>query len=114
MLLALTAQPIQQEEKPSLQCDIGGIDKQFGGNNWVAYACNDGRTFVMFSKADNPATPFYFIIYWKDGGYGIAGEGTGDQQASSGAFEELKSMTQAELAALNSEIRASAASSATE
>lgn len=108
LLLALSSPAAaQQDEEQSLQCEIGGIAMQLGGNDWIAYGCDDSRSFVILSTANNPATPFYFIIAWNKDRYRIVGEGNGDKTASAAAFEELKSMSQTDLAGLNAKIRQS-------
>ena len=57
----------------------------------------------------NPAMPFVFILTPDADGYRLHGEGTGAQDATRPAFEELSQMTEAERNALLTETKAAAA-----
>lgn len=96
----------QQSEKPALQCEVGPLQKTFGGNPWLVYGCSDGATLVVTSAPNSPANPFYFIIYPENGGYGMHGEGTGAKSATAAAFEDLKRLTPEDLTALTAEAKA--------
>lgn len=90
----------QPQEKLQLHCEAGPLHKTFGGYPWLVYGCSDGASIVVVSEKENPASPFYFMILAKDGGYAITGEGNGSKDASSAAFDELKLLTPAEITAL--------------
>jgi hypothetical protein len=65
------------------------------------YACNDSRSVVIVADKDNPALPFYFILYVKpDGDMQQHGEGTGKKSATQAAFDEIKLLTQTDVAGL--------------
>ena len=99
LLLAQAAvQP--QQGAPSLQCEIGPLHKNYGGNPWLVYSCSDDKTLVVASDTGNPASPFYFVVYPKDGQYGIYGEGNGSKAASDSAFEDLKKLNANDIAAM--------------
>ena len=103
---ALTA----EERPPPLNCEAGPAKKTYGGNPWLVYACDDGRSAVVVSDQGNPAMPFYFIFYVKpDGDMRLYGEGTGAKSATQPAFDELSKLGQAEVAALVAEARAAKA-----
>ena len=76
----------------SLDCNIGPVERSFGGSNWTVYACSDGATLVIASSADNPARPFYFVLTQKDGHYDVRGEGTGSKAASDAAGDDIRKL----------------------
>ena len=90
LVLLLFGNPTIQAQ--DLKCEIGPLQKQFGGTNWLVYACDDRKSVVFVTAPDNPAAPFYFIYYPKDGGYTLSGEGTGNKEATKATFDELKNM----------------------
>ena len=87
-------------QEPSLQCETGPLHKNYGGNAWLVYSCSDRKTLVVVSDQGNPASPFYFVIYPKDGHYSISGEGTGSKAASNAALEDLKKISGSDIAAM--------------
>lgn len=98
LLLAQVA--AQDGGKPSLQCETGPLHKSYGGSAWLVYSCSDDKTLVVVSDTGNPASPFYFVIYPENGQYGMSGEGNGSKDASDAAFQDLKKLTAAEIAAM--------------
>jgi hypothetical protein len=90
----------------SLNCDIGPISKSYGKTQWYVYSCDDNRSVVVVSAPGNPATPFYFMFSPNESGYRLVGEGTGRKDATSAAFDDLKTLTEEEIAALIEETRA--------
>lgn len=88
---------------PSLNCDKGPLNRTFGGTAWLVYGCEDGKTLVVAAREGNPAAPFYFILYPKGDGHGLYGEGIGDKKATAPAFEDLKRLDSAAIAALVAE-----------
>ncbi|WP_177497776.1 hypothetical protein [Pseudomonas sp. Hp2] len=82
------------------------MHKAYGNSNWLVYGCSDSLSAVVVSDADNPATPFYFIIYVKqDGSMKLYGEGTGKKSATQAAFDELKTLTSSDVALLVSQAK---------
>ncbi|MBB3170029.1 hypothetical protein [Simiduia aestuariiviva] len=73
----------------AMECKIGPLDMEFGGNKWLVYACSDGKSIVAVSAPGNPAMPFFFSVAPKNGSYTVAGEGNGDKTASKSAYEAL-------------------------
>jgi hypothetical protein len=44
-----------------LSCRIGPIEKTYGGTKWNVYGCDDKKSLLVVTAADNPAMPFYFL-----------------------------------------------------
>ena len=91
--LAAHPQSAPPPERPSMECEVGPLHRTFGGSRWILYSCVDGETLVMAADEGNPASPFYFILYPRDGGYHLYGEGAGSREASAAAMEELRALT---------------------
>ena len=87
-------------EAPELSCDIGSVEKTFGGSSWLVHGCNDGHSVVVVSAPASPATPFYFLFTFNDGSYQLAGEGTGAKAATDAAYAELSELEAADIADL--------------
>ncbi|MBB3170020.1 hypothetical protein [Simiduia aestuariiviva] len=73
----------------AMECKIGPLDMDIGGNKWQVYACSDEKSIIAVSAPGNPAMPFFFSVSPKSGGYTVSGEGNGDKAASKSAYEEL-------------------------
>jgi len=86
-----------------LECNVGPIQKSYGGNTWDVYACSDKKNIVVVSAPGNPAMPFYFTIFIKNGGYVLNGEGTGTKSATKSAYEELSKLTAEEIQSIISQ-----------
>jgi hypothetical protein len=108
LLMAQAATQSEPQQKPSLQCDTGPLHKSYGGGPWLVYSCSDSKTLVVVSDAGNPASPFYFVIYPKDGQYGMSGEGNGSKSASGAAFEDLKKLSTTDIVAMLQETKTAA------
>jgi hypothetical protein len=89
----------------SLRCDIGPVTKTYGKTAWLVYSCADGRTLAIVAAPGNPANPFYFMFYPKEGGYGLYGEGAGRKKASDVAYDQLKTFSEKEIATLIDETK---------
>jgi len=89
-------------QQVQLNCNAGPVEQTFGGTPWVVYGCDDGRSIVVATRADNPANPFVFVVAWEPHGYRVHGEGNGDRTASASAFDELSAMNQEQITALYS------------
>lgn len=97
-VLALSLQVAVEQTGPTpLACEVGPVEREYGGSDWLVYGCSDERSFVLVSSPDSPANPFVFMFLFADESYRIRGEGNGDQHATSAAFEELSKLTPAEI-----------------
>ncbi len=105
-LLAASTPAESAAEQPALQCNIGPATKQFGGNDWIVYGCEDGHSVVVTAGPPNPAAPFVFIVTPDgQGGIELHGEGTGAKSATKPAYDCLAAMTSSDLAALFQQAR---------
>ena len=86
------------EDEDSFECNIGPVTKTYGQAQWLVYSCNDDKTLVIVSAPGNPATPFYFTLLPTDAGHRLFGEGTGKKEATAAAFEQLKSLSEDDIA----------------
>lgn len=91
ILVALLFAQVGAEPAP-MKCDIGPIERDFGGSPWIVYSCEDGKSVVLVSGADNPAAPFVFIAHPDGEHYRIHGEGNGDKAASDRAGDALRAL----------------------
>jgi hypothetical protein len=107
--LAYSAPPASSGK---LSCTLGPVSKTFGGSSWLMYGCSDGQSVVVVTAPGNPAAPFYFIFTPGAKGMELHGEGTGNKQASAGAFKQLKALNQAGVAALFQQAKAHASAGA--
>lgn len=83
-----------------LKCDIGPVTKTYGATQWQVYSCADQRSVVILSTPGSPAAPFYFMFSPGKDGYRLYGEGTGSKDATAAAYDELKVLSTADIAAL--------------
>lgn len=106
-LILLISQTLAIADDKALKCETGPIAKTYGKTSWVVYSCLDNRTVVIHSASGSPAMPFYFIFFPdKDkGGYRLYGEGAGKKEATAAAYEELKTLSDQEIAALITETK---------
>jgi TonB family protein len=110
---AADAEPPPAAPEPSLNCEKGPLRRSFGGTDWLVYGCDDKATLVAAAAEGNPAAPFYFVLYPKGDSRELYGEGIGDRKATAPAFEDLKRLDPAAIAALLAEAeRAGTAGSA--
>jgi hypothetical protein len=93
--------PTETARPPELNCDVGPLHKTYGETAWLVYACNDSRSIVIISDEGNPAFPFLFMLYVKPSGdMQLHGEGDGKESATRAAFDEIKTLTQSDVAGL--------------
>lgn len=85
---------------PALDCSTGPVSKDYGATPWLVYACSDGKSVVAVTAAGSPASPFYFMLYPKDGKYVVVGEGTGPKLVTDRAYAELARLTEQDVASL--------------
>lgn len=97
---ALIPAPAIGAEQQPLNCDTGPVNKAYGKTQWLVYSCNDNKTVVLVSAPGSPATPFVFTFYSKESGYQLHGEGTGHKEATAAAFNELKALSEQDIATL--------------
>jgi hypothetical protein len=103
LLLAVTASADAAEapkRDQSQQCDIGPLHRTYGGSGWLVYSCPDKSTLILSADKDNPAVPFIFMFYYKDGVYHLYGEGAGQKEYTAAAFSELKNLGARDIASL--------------
>jgi hypothetical protein len=86
------------EDEDSFRCDIGPLTKTYGQGQWLVYSCNDDKTLLIVSAPGNPATPYYFTLLPTDAGHRLFGEGTGKKEATAAAFDQLKSLSEEDIA----------------
>lgn len=105
-LIASTSCASSTDKPPALDCKVGPLHKTYGKTEWLVYACDDSRSVVIVSDQGNPASPFYFILYVKpDGDMQLYGEGNGKKPSTQAAFDELKKLSQGDVAALVEQAR---------
>jgi hypothetical protein len=92
-------------ESPPMDCNNGPVIHAYGGNDWYVYSCSDKQSVVFLSVPESAAHFFYFMFYRDSAGYQLIGEGTGSKVATAAAFEELKTLTACDIAALIAETR---------
>jgi hypothetical protein len=76
------------------------MTKQYGGTDWLVYSCEDKGSLVIVTAPSNPAMPFYFFYLHSDKGYELHGEGTGDKRLTDAAFNDLKNLSEDQIASL--------------
>jgi hypothetical protein len=103
---SLASTSAEAAQPPALNCDIGPLHKTYGQTAWLVYACNDSRSIVIVSDNDNPALPFYFMLFvTPSGDMQLHGQGTGKESATKAAFEEIKTLTESDIARLVEQAR---------
>ena len=107
VLFSLPAIGEEAISKPlPLKCETGPVAKTYGGAQWLVYSCSDSETVVIVSAPGNPSMPFYFSFSLQKGGYRLSGEGTGRKDATNAAFDELKTLSHQDIAALIEQTKA--------
>ena len=104
-LLPASASSEGQPPSPSLNCNTGPVIKTYGGTKWLVYSCDDNRTVVIVSAPGSTAMPFYFLFSPTTTGYRLEGEGTGNKGATDAAFRDLRTLSEADIAALVAETK---------
>ena len=89
-----------------LQCEVGPIDRSYGGSAFELYSCDDGKSLVAVAKPGTRAYPFYFIVSPAGEEVRLYGQGDGDNEAGRDAFADLNEIRPAEVAELVAETRA--------
>ena len=83
-----------------LTCEVGPIDRDYGGSTFEVYSCDDGKSVVASAKRGSKAYPFYFIVSPANGEVRLYGQGDGDSEASQAAFNDLNETTPAQVGEL--------------
>ena len=83
-----------------LTCEVGPVDRQYGGSDFSIYSCDDDKSVVAVAKPRSRAFPFYFIVSPQGGEVRLYGEGDGDSKATRAAFKDLNEFKPADVAAL--------------
>jgi hypothetical protein len=83
-----------------LTCEVGPIDREYGGSAFSIYSCDDDKSVVAVAKPRSKAFPFYFIVSPQGGEVRLYGEGDGDSKATRAAFKDLNEFKPADVAAL--------------
>jgi hypothetical protein len=94
-----------QEDVAPMVCDRGPITKVLGGNEWLVYSCADDLSLVFVSAEGSPAFPFYFMLTPENGAYTLYGEGTGNQDATKAAHDDILALDSNAIVALIKETR---------
>ncbi len=95
-MVASTRNAINCSEKKG--CFTGPAVKEFGFTTWNVYSCGDPDSLAIVSAPGSSAMPFYFMIIKKDGQRRLFGEGTGDEEATSAAADDLRELIESEAA----------------
>jgi len=93
-----------------LTCEVGPVDREYGGSAFSIYSCDDGQSVVAVAKPKSRAFPFYFIVSPHGDGVRLYGEGDGNEDATHAAFADLNRFRPADVAALVAATRALAKS----
>jgi hypothetical protein len=90
----------------SLQCEVGPVQRAYGGNDWQIYSCDDGESLVFVSTPESTAHPFYFLLAYESGAMSLVGEGTGSKDATKAAHDELARLSDVDRRKLVDETKA--------
>ena len=90
----------QATPEARVACTAGPVPTTYGGQPWLAFACDDGRSVALLAAPGNAAAPFSFVVRPSDHGVRVQGDGGGHRGATAAAFAELMAMDDAALLAL--------------
>jgi hypothetical protein len=107
LLCAVVLGPIcaAAEDDDTFRCNIGPVTKTYGQTQWLVYGCNDDKTLVIVAAPGNPGAPYYFTLLPTDSGHSLFGEGTGKKEAAAAASEQLKALSEDEIAGVIKETK---------
>jgi hypothetical protein len=86
------------EDDDTFHCNIGPITKTYGQTQWLVYGCNDDKTLVIVAAPGNPGAPYFFTLLPTDAGHSVFGEGAGKKEATTAASDQLKSLSEDDIA----------------
>ena len=98
MLAGCATNPARPAAKVS--CTAGPLAIDYGGQPWLAFACDDGASVALVSAPGNAAAPFSFVLRPGEQRVRVQGDGAGDRAATAAAFAELMALDEAALVAL--------------
>ncbi len=101
VLVLMASSFVSATEPPKLNCDVGPVNKSFGGTNWLVYSCNDKSSIVFITAPGSKAMPFVFI----NTNGKLSGEGTGNKELTDDAFTEIKDLTSVQIERLIAETK---------
>lgn len=107
--MACVALGAQAQERPKLDCNEGGVTRRYGGSDWVAHSCSDGKTVVLVAATGSKAAPFMFVLLPHDGAYDVSGDGTGDKGLTDAAYADLRKLGPAQIGKLEADAAKAAA-----
>ncbi len=93
------------DDEDTFQCNIGPVSKSYGQTQWLVYGCNDDKTLVIVAAPGNPGAPYYFTFLPTDAGHSLFGEGTGKKEPAAAASDQLKSLSEEDIANLIKETK---------
>ena len=105
--VAVELQDVGAQPGP-MACELGPVTRTYGQSDWLVYSCSDEQSLVFVSAPGNAAMPFVFISTPTADGYRLYGEGSGSQDATRPAYEDLTRMTEEERDALLTETKEAA------
>ena len=89
-----------------LKCNTGPTPVKLSGQNWLAFACSDGKSVAIASQKGNPAHPYLFLVVALKDRYVIRGKGTGNLKVAHAAGRELEAWRPEAIAALHGRAKA--------
>jgi hypothetical protein len=103
VLACLTTSPSSQAWSQTLEglsCNIGPLNKTFGGSSWLVYSCSDDKTLVVVAAKGSAAAPFHFNFAPDATGYDLKGAGSGNRKATDAAYKDLSAVSASDVRAL--------------
>jgi hypothetical protein len=91
---------VRGETLEGLSCNIGPLDKTYGGSSWQVYSCSDGKTLVAVAAKGSAAAPFHFVFTPDATGYDLKGAGSGSRKATDAAYKDLSAFSASDVRAL--------------
>jgi hypothetical protein len=99
-LFAVLSAPARSETLEGLSCNIGPVNKTYGGSVWQVYSCSDGKSLVAVAAKGSAASPFHFIFTPDATGYDLKGAGSGNRKATDAAYKDLSALSASDVRAL--------------
>ena len=100
VLASVTVRGEDAAQTAPLMCGVGPIEQSYGMTKWHVYSCDDGRSVVIVSAPESPASPFVFRFMASGDAYLLQSQGTGNRKYTAAAYGELKQMSVQDVAAL--------------
>jgi hypothetical protein len=93
------------ETPVTMSCNVGPVNKTYGGTKWLVFSCSDSQSLVVVSAPGSAAAPFYFLFAADSTGYDLKGEGTGNRAATDAAYKDLSALSVPAIRALIAETK---------